>query len=105
MNYNVYYSGKAENDLHGIFQYIAYNLSAPIAAKKQADDIIDEISKLSENPLRYPLYKREPWRSKGLRFFLVNNYIVFYLLEEDSKNVIIVRIMYGGRNVDTQLNN
>lgn len=104
MIYKVYYSEKAENDLHSIFQYIAYSLSAPIAAKKQTYDIMEEISRLDENPLRYPLYKREPWRGKGLRFFSINNYVVFYLPEEDSNRVVIVRIMFGGRNIDKQLN-
>ena len=104
MSYKVYYSEKAENDLHGIFRYIAYSLSAPIVAKKQTDDIMEEISRLDENPLRYPLYKREPWCSKGLRFFSVNNYVVFYIPEKDSNRVVIVRIMYGGRNIDKQLN-
>ena len=105
MSYTVYYSEEAERDLHSIFQYIAFNLSAQIAARRQTDEIMKEIESLDENPLRYPLYKHEPWYSMGLRFFPVNNYIVFYLTDESNMNVSIVRIMYGGRDIEKQLNN
>lgn len=35
---------------------------------------------------------------------LVDNYMVFYLLDELKGIVVIVRIMYGGRDVKSQLN-
>jgi toxin ParE1/3/4 len=39
----------------------------------------------------------------GLRFFPVDNYLVFYLPKETDKMVYIVRIMYGGRDIRKQL--
>ena len=33
----------------------------------------------------------------------VDNYLVFYLLDKDEGIVIILRVMYAGRNVDKQL--
>lgn len=105
MSWNVYYTEKAENDLRGIYEYIAYSLFVPLTAKKQVAAIMEEISKLDENPLRFPVYKKEPWKSRGLRFFPVNNYMIFYLPNEDENTVTIIRIMYGGRNVEKQLNN
>ena len=38
---------------------------------------------------------------RGLRFFLGNNYVVFYL--QRNKIVWIVRIVYGGRDLKQQL--
>lgn len=105
MSWNVFYTEKAENDLRAIYEYIAYSLLVPMTAKKQVKAIMGEISKLDENPLRFPLYKNEPWRSKGLRSFPVNNYMVFYMPDEVKKAVTVVRIMYGGRNIDKELNN
>lgn len=104
MSWNVYYTEKAENDLRGIYEYIAYSLFVPQTAKKQVAAIMEEISKLDENPLRFPVYKKEPWKSKGLRFFPINNYMIFYLPNENEETVTIIRIMYGGRNIDKQLN-
>ncbi len=61
------------------------------------------IRSLGEMPMRYRLYDDEPWRSRGMRFFPVDNYLVFYLPEEVENNVYVIRIMYGGRDVRRQL--
>lgn len=34
----------------------------------------------------------------------VDNYVVFYIPDEDTKTVTVVCVMYNGRDVDTQLN-
>ena len=34
----------------------------------------------------------------------VENYIVLYIVDDESSVVNIVRIMYGGREIETQLN-
>ncbi len=54
-------------------------------------------------PMRYRLYDDEPWHSQGVRFFPVNNYLVFYLPDETKTTVHIVRIIYGVRDIKKQL--
>ena len=44
------------------------------------------------------------WKSRGLRILPVDNYVVLYIPDEDRKTVEILRVMYGGRNIDKQLN-
>ena len=56
-------------------------------------------------PLRHNLYEEEPLHSMGIRFFPVENYLVFYLPNETEGIVNIVRIMYGGRDIRKQLSN
>lgn len=58
---------------------------------------------LEQMPMRYRLYEEEPWNSLGLRFFPVDNYLIFYLPDETNNVVNIIRIMYGGRDVKKQL--
>lgn len=72
-------------------------------AKNQTRRIIETVAKLNEMPLRYPLYKKEPWYSKGLRVLLVDNYLAFYLPVETKTTVAVIRIMYGGRDIEEQL--
>ncbi len=103
MSYSVYYSKQAELDLRDIYEYIAYTLLVPDTAKKLVNKIMDEISELDEMPLRFPLYKNEPWKSRGLRTFSVGNYMVFYLPMEEKNIVSVIRIMYGGRDIQKQL--
>jgi toxin ParE1/3/4 len=103
MSWKIAYSGKARQDLRSIYEYIANELCVPDTAAKQARRILQNIKSLSEMPLRYRLYVDEPWHSMGLRFFPVDNYLVFYLPKETDKIVYIVRIMYGGRDIGKQL--
>jgi toxin ParE1/3/4 len=101
--WKVVYTEHAERDLRDIYDYIAFSLLEPETAKKQAQRIMNAASKLDEMPLRFPLYEKELWHSKGLRVLPADNYLVFYLPVEALKTVVIIRIMYGGRNIDAQL--
>ncbi len=55
-------------------------------------------------PNRFRLYDEEPWKSKGLRVLPIKNYLIFYITDEENKTVYIARIMYGGRKIESQLN-
>ena len=58
---------------------------------------------LDEMPERFRVYDREPWRSRNLRVMPVDNYLVFYIPDHQVKTVTVLRIMYGGRDIDAQL--
>lgn len=101
--WKIVYTEQAARDLRGIHEYIAFTLLEPEIAKKQSKCILDAVTKLNEMPLRCPLYEKEPWHGKGLRVLPVDHYLVFYMPIEPSKTVAIIRIMYGGRNLEEQL--
>ena len=101
--WKVVYTEQAERDLHSIFEYIAFSLLEPQIAKKQSRRIMDAVANLNKMPLRYPLYEKEPWHSKGLRVLPVDNYLAFYLPVETKTTVAVIRIMYGGRDIEEQL--
>ncbi len=103
IKWQVVYSEQAELDLRSIYEYIAFSLLAPEVAKKQTMRIMDGVAKLNQLPLRYHLYEKEPWQSKGLRVLAVDNYLVFYIPVESRETVAVIRIMYGGRNIEEQL--
>lgn len=99
MKFEIIYSDRALNDLRNIYGYIAMELLAPDAAKRISNKIMEGIDALCEMPNRNSLYEKEPWRSRGLRKLIVENFIAFYLPMEKRKQVLIVSIMYGRRNV------
>lgn len=103
MKWTVNYTNAAEQDLISIYDYIATTLCAVDTAKNLVRQIMNEIASLDEMPNRYAKYDKEPWVSRGLRFFSVKNYVIFYLPNEESKTVSIIRIMYGGRDIEKQL--
>ncbi|MEW6663258.1 MAG: type II toxin-antitoxin system RelE/ParE family toxin [Bacillota bacterium] len=101
--WKVVYTEQAENDLRGIYEYIAFSLLEPEIAKRQTKRIMEAAAKLNEMPFRCRLYEKVPWRGKGLRVLPVDNYLVLYLPVEDKETVAIIRIMHGGRNIEKQL--
>ena len=104
MNWRINYTEDAEQDLQSIFDYVTNILLEPVTAKNQTDRIINAVDTLDHLPLRFRLWEKEPWRSKGLRVLPVDNYLVFYLPNEPQKSIDIIRIMYGRRDIETHLN-
>lgn len=45
----------------------------------------------------------ETLRNKGYHKLIVDNYIVFYLVDEEDKQVVIMRILYSGRQYENIL--
>lgn len=42
-------------------------------------------------------------KSKGYRKLIIDNYIVFYLVDEGNKQVIIMRVLYGKQKYEDLL--
>ncbi len=103
MIYEVEISEQADNDLRGIFEYIAFELQSSENASGQLDRLEEQILSLDTMPERYQKYDKEPWKSRGLRILPVDNYVVLYIANSDKKVVTILRIMYAGRGIDNQL--
>ena len=101
MIYKVQLTDEAKLDLRGIYEYIAFSLLEPGIAKNVKSRIVAGLKSLNQMPGRYPLYQEEPWKSRGLRRINIGNYSGFYLIGE--KTVQIVRILYGGRDIGTSL--
>lgn len=101
MKFDVEISIEAKQDLREIYSYIAFDLKSPINAAGQLDRIESNILSLSELPDRFPLYPHKPWQEKELRYIAVDNYIVFYIADKKSKIVMILRVLYAGRDIQT----
>lgn len=96
--YNIEISEPAEKDLYKIGVYISKELLEPETAKRVISKIAKGINSLEEMPLRNTLVLDERLAHKGIRKILVDNYIVFYIVTEESKTVTIIRILYGRRD-------
>ena len=103
-NYTVSYSGDALNDLREIYTYIANELLVPETAAAQVGRIRKEVLSLEFMPARYALVEWEPWHSMGMYQFPVNNFIVYYLVDDEAGTVTVVRVFYGGRDIEGIVN-
>ncbi len=103
MKFEIVYTARARRELRNIQEYIEYGLLEPETAKKVLNRILERIDSLDEMPMRFRLYDDEPWRSQGLRVFPVDKYMVFYLPNEEKMTVEIVHVLYGGMDINKQL--
>ncbi len=54
-------------------------------------------------PMRYALVEDEPWKSRNMNKALVDNYVVYYTVNEDILEVMVIRIFYSGRDLKEQM--
>ena len=98
-------SEPAEHDLDSIYKHITESLLEPVIAWNQIERIREAIFKLDQMPERFPLYQEEPWLSLGIRRMNIDNYAVFYLIDDSSNSVSVVSVIYSRRNIPGVLNN
>jgi toxin ParE1/3/4 len=103
MIFEIDISAQADVDLRNIYEYIAYELQSQENASGQLDRLEESIMSLDQMPERFREYEKEPWHSRGLRIMPVDNYCVLYIPRKTDGIVTILRVMYGGRDIDTQL--
>ncbi len=105
MNYSVVLTPQAQTDLIEIFKYIAVDLQSLQNAAIQLSRLEKAIASLDQMPERFRVYDKAKWRERNLRIMPVDNYLVFYIPLHDNCTVTVLRIMYGGRDIDRQLEN
>ena len=99
VEYSVEITPAATRDIDEAFDYIAFHLENPKAAFDLTDAIYVGIADLSSMPERFPVWKREPMKSKGVRFLAINNFNVFYIVDKHRHRVSVIRVIYNRRNV------
>lgn len=99
----IVYTFQAQQDLKNIYEYIADSLLVPDTAHSMYQKIVQSARSLATMPERNPLYRDEPWHSQGVRFLPVKNYLLFYTINNETRTVLIVRILYGGMGIARQL--
>jgi toxin ParE1/3/4 len=92
--YQVRFLSIAEEDFSEIVSLIAAD--NPSAANKIADTIEKNLNLLSENPKLGRIPRDEEIKNLGYRYLVVQNYLIFYTVEE--KIIFVHRILHGARN-------
>jgi addiction module RelE/StbE family toxin len=98
MIYQVITTKRAFNDMDEISGYIANVLNAPQAADRLISDIEQQITKLNQMPYKFALVTNERLAQQGVRKIPINNYLVFYRVNERLHKVIVMRVLYSARN-------
>ena len=96
--YSVIISNLAKQDILQTSSYIKHELHEPSIAEEATEAILDAIYTLEDMPERIGLVKDERLAGKGIRPLYVKNYTVFFRVEESTRIVEVVRVLYSRRD-------
>jgi len=96
--YNIFLSESAEQDIRDIIRYIAADLSSPQTAESMQATIETALESLRTSPKIHPYVQDEALAFAGLRKLIIKSYIAFYTVDNKSKSVDVVRILYSRRD-------
>jgi len=95
--YDVILETTASLDLYGILDYITEVLKVPETAHRVYLKIKTQVLSLNEMPHRFPVVREEPFASLGIHLMPVENYNVFYIINEQNRGVHVIRVLYKRR--------
>ena len=99
--YAVQITDKALADMEEIYTYIAEQLLAPENAIGQYNRIAEAIQNLNVFPERVRIMESEPENTMGLRQLPIDNFSVFYVIEDNR--VIVTRVLYSASDISRRL--
>ena len=96
--YTVHITKAAERDVANASNYIDLVLKNPTATDALLDEFEAQVMSLESMPERNSLARDEILASWKIRYLLIKNYMAFYIIDEPSKTVHIIRFLYGKSN-------
>lgn len=102
--YQLVYLHLAKEDMEHIIYYIRYNLKNKSAAVNMANEFIRVANSILEFPYGNTEYIPVKPLKNQYRSVKVKNFILFYTINEESKIITIVRVLYQKRDLEKILN-
>ncbi len=99
--YTVQITDKALADMEEIYIYIVEQLLAPENAIGQYNRIAEAIQNLNVFPERVRIMESEPEHAMGLRQLPIDNFSVFYVVEDNR--VVVTRVLYSASDINRRL--
>lgn len=101
--YEIVLMNIAIEDIRKIIAYIKMDLHAPAAAEKLLDEINHALEQLTEFPYSFKVHQTIRKLSTEYRKLPVENYLIFYSVDEKNKKVKISRVIYAKRDLTNML--
>ena len=101
--YKLEYLPVAQRDMVEIVRYIGGELQNPTAAARLAMELVNVAESVLTFPYALPSY--QPIRSlkREYRKILVQNFLMFYWVDEEKKLVTVARVVYAKRDISRLL--
>ena len=96
--FEIVVTSDADRDMDEIFSYVSEKLQVPNAASNLIEKIYTALNALTVMPGRFSLSRDAFLAKQGFHVLPVENYLVFYVIDNLNQRVIIHRVIYGKRN-------
>jgi len=96
--YQIMITPKAKDDLIDIGDYISFILLEPETSQKLVKGLRSSISQLQYFPRKFPIIDDYIIKYRKIHYMPYKNYFVFYVVNDDNKKVIVLRIAHKSRN-------
>ncbi len=101
--YKLEYLPLALQDMEEIASYISHNLQNPYAAESLSVKLVEAADSILTFPYAHPAYQPIKSLRWDYRKLSVENYLMFYWVDESSQKVTIARVIYAKRNYVNKL--
>jgi addiction module RelE/StbE family toxin len=101
--YKLTFTDSYKRDVKSSVNYIKNILQAPTAAERLKNEIKKATQKIKATPFIYPVVPDDYLALKGIRFVIVKNYMLFYVVE--TREIQVIRFLYGPRDWKNILEN
>lgn len=96
--YNIRILDEAKDDMKKIIIYIKTELKEPEIARQHRKAFRGEISKLKDSANIYNIIDSEIIGKSDIRKINIKNFMIFYRIIEDIKEVQVIAVYYSGSN-------
>lgn len=90
----------ARQDMIEAVRYISHDLKNPAAAQRLSSRLIEAAERLADFPYLYAVYTPLRPLKQEYRKLPVENYCMFYSVDERSKTITIARVIYARRSFE-----
>ena len=101
--YKIEYLPVARQDMIEIVQYISQELQNPTAADQLATELVEAGDGIPRFPYANPAYTPIRSLKHEYRKVLVQNYFMFYWVDEAEQLVTVARVVYAKRDYERLL--
>ena len=96
--YSLEYLPIARRDLVEAVSYISHDLGSPEAALRLAEEVERAGERLQQFPYAWPVYQASRPLERDYRKLLVENFFLFYWVDEQRRLVTVARVIYARRD-------
>lgn len=101
--YRIYITEQAEEHLSSIKNYYIEQLNSPEMAINTLSLLRSGIKKLEFMPYRIKRIDETPWGELGYRKLKINNYYIYYWINDKKSEVYVIAVIYTKMDQQGQL--